>query len=206
LGYNASLKDSFGGTTLRATVFYSPGGITPQDTDSAYSLSRSGAAANYTYGKLELSRTTGMPFDFSLVNLFTGQISDANLLGSEQLGFGGYDTIRGYDTRVVNADQGLIFSNELHTPPTSLLSQLGWKKHPTDNLQFIGFVDYGLAADKHRLPQEDRTTTLLGAGPGVRYSLASCLTVRADYGWRLRNVPTDRINSMRWHVGMVLSY
>jgi hemolysin activation/secretion protein len=206
LGYNAGLSDSWGATTLRATVFYSPGGVTSQDTNAAYDLTRSGATANYTYGKLELGRTTGLPFDFSLVNLFTGQLSDANLLGSEQLGFGGYDTIRGYDTRIVNADQGIIVSNELRTPSMSLLSLVGIKKHPDDKLQFIGFLDYGLAADKHLLPGEPATAALMGAGPGLRYALASCLTVRADYGWQLINTPTDRTNAMRWHVGTVLSY
>jgi hemolysin activation/secretion protein len=123
-----------------------------------------------------------------------------------QLGFGGYDTIRGYDTRIVNADQGLIISNELRTPSMSLLSVLGIKKHPEDKLQFIGFLDYGLAADKHLLPGESATTALMGAGPGLRYALASCLTVRADYGWQLINEPADRTNAMRWHVGTVLSY
>jgi hemolysin activation/secretion protein len=206
LGYDASLQDSEGGTTLRATVFYSPGGITAQNTAAAYHLTRSGGSANYTYEKLELGRTTRMPYDFTLANLFTGQLSNANLQGGEQLGFGGYDTIRGYDTRVVNADQGLILSNELRTPPVSLLSLLGWKESPVDKLQFIGFVDYGLAADKHLLPGESATTALLSAGPGLRYALASRLTVRADYGWQLRNVPVDRISAMRWHVGAVLSY
>jgi hemolysin activation/secretion protein len=206
LSYNSSLSDSWGGTTLRATIFYSPGGITDQNTNAAYALSRSGAAANYTYGKVELNRTTGLPFDFSFVNLFTFQASDANLLGSEQLGLGGYDTIRGYDTRVVNADQGLIISSELRTPPLSPFSLFHWKDHPADKLQFIGFVDYGLAGNKHLLPGEDASTELLGVGPGLRYALASNLTVRADYGWQLMNAPAGRINSERWHVGVVLSY
>ncbi|NNN07232.1 MAG: ShlB/FhaC/HecB family hemolysin secretion/activation protein [Elusimicrobia bacterium] len=206
LGYNADLKDALGATTMHATVVYSPGGLTPLDTNEAYNSARSGAAANYTYEKIDLSRTTGLPFDFTLVDLFTGQLSDANLIASEQLGFGGYDTIRGYDTRVVNADQGFIFSNEIRTPPISPLSLLNWKNLPTDSLQFIGFVDYGLAADKHLLLGEPATTQLLGVGPGLRYALASRLTVRADYGWRLLNVPSDRANAMRWHVGVVLSY
>jgi hemolysin activation/secretion protein len=206
LGYNADIKDTWGATTMHTTVVYSPGGITPLDTNSAYNSARSGATANYTYEKIDLARTTGLPFDFSLVNLFTGQLSDANLIASEQMGFGGYDTIRGYDTRVVNTDQGAIFSSELRTPPMSLLSLLHLKKHPTDSLQFIGFVDYGLAADKHLLPGEAATTQLLSVGPGLRYALASFLTVRADYGWQLFNVPTDSPNAMRWDVGVVMSY
>lgn len=206
LGYNAGLKDSWGATTLRAAVIYSPGGVTAHDTNGAYQLTRSGAVADYTYERIELSRTTGLPYDFTFVNLFTGQLSNATLLGSEQLGFGGYDTIRGYDTRVVNADQGLVLSNELRTPPMSLLAAFRAKTHPPDKLQFIGFIDYGLAADKHPLPGEHLSTALLGAGPGLRYELASHLTARADYGWQLINAPDGRTNAMRWHIGVIMSY
>ncbi|OIO09119.1 MAG: hypothetical protein AUJ52_06840 [Elusimicrobia bacterium CG1_02_63_36] len=203
LGYNAALRDALGATTLRATAFYSPGGVGARDTDEAYAATRSGASANYAYGRLELGRTTGLPWDFSLVNLLTGQVSGANLIGSEQLGFGGYDTIRGYDTRVVNADQGLILTTELRTPPLSPLSRL-LRRAPYDKFQFLAFVGYGVAANKHRLNGEERVTELLGAGPGLRYELASNLTVRADYAWQILALP-GRVNVRRWHVGATIS-
>ena len=206
LAYGSTLKDIWGGTTFRATLFYSPGELTPQDTNEVYNQSRAGSSANYTYGKVEINRTTGLPYDFMLMTMLTGQLTDANLLASEQLGFGGYDTIRGYDTRVVNADEGFIFSNELRTPPFSLLSLLRLKNAPPDKLQFLGFVDYGGATNMHLLPGEEKTHYLLGVGPGLRYTVSTHLSVRADYGWQLLKSSAYGPNSMRWNVGVVLSY
>ena len=205
LGYNASLKDPFGETSLRATLFLSPGHWTANDEDAVYSLSRSGAKARYAYGNVELDRTTGLPWDFMLVNRFTLQRSDVNLLASEQMGFGGYDTIRGYDTRVVNSDQGYIFSIELRTPPVSFLPRLGLKKLK-DRLQLLGFFDYGSGGDRSLLAGEQGETVLAGIGSGVRYAISSHFSLRADYGWQLHNAEAARLYASRSHIGLVLSY
>ena len=201
LGYNASLKDPWGSTSLRATVFYSHGGLNDRNTKAVYADARAGADPRYVYGNAELNRTTGLPWDFMLVSQATYQTSDTNLVASEQLGFGGYDSIRGYDTRVLNSDIGLIFSNELRTPPMSLLgSKAG------DKFQLLAFADYGLAKNKRPLPGERSSRELLGVGPGLRYTISTHLSVRADYGWQLHNVEADRRAASRWHLGAVLSY
>jgi len=205
LGYNASLNDAWGTSSLHSTVFFSPGGMTKNNDNVNFRDARDKATANYIYGKVELNRTTGLPFDFMLVNMITAQISDANLLASEQMGFGGYDTVRGYDTRVFNSDHGVIVLNELRTPPFSLLALAGAKKSK-DRLQFLVFADYGVGGNKHRLSGEKASTELLSAGPGLRYTLGSYLSVRADYGWQLRNIETDRRAASRGHIGIVLSY
>lgn len=208
LGYNASLNDRFGKTTFRGTGFFSPGAVTGQNTTSSFQRTRAGASARYVYGRFELNRTTRLPLDFLLVNVLVYQRSDSNLLGSEQLGFGGFDTIRGYDTRVLNTDHGTILSNELRTPPISLFSSLGLKKWTRggDKLQFLGFADYGVGSNKRRLPGEKSSTVLFGAGPGLRYMIAPYLSVRADYGWQLRKAETRRRDASRWHVAAVVSF
>ena len=202
LGYDASLKDPWGNTSLRATVFYSHGGFTDKNTKAVFAAARAQADPEYVYGKAELNRTTGLPWDFMLVNQVTFQAADGNLLASEQLGFGGYDSIRGYDTRVVNSDLGVIVSNELRTPPVSLFGsgKVG------DKFQLLAFADYGLAKNKHLLPGEKSRTELLGVGPGLRYTISSYLSVRADYGWQLHNVEADRRAASRWHLGAILSF
>ena len=206
LGYNASLKDPWGETSLRATGFYSPGGLTDRNTKAVFEAARAQADPNYMYGNVELNRTTGLPWDFMLINLVTLQVANANLLASEQLGFGGYDSIRGYDTRVVNSDLGVIVSNELRTPPVSLLGLAGVKS-ASDKLQLLVFADYGLAKNKDLLPGEKARTRLLGVGPGLRYTISSHLSVRADYGCQLINdSDLGRKSASRWHLGVVLSY
>jgi hemolysin activation/secretion protein len=205
LGYDSSLKDPWGQTSLRATLFYSPGHWTANDADAVYGLSRSGAMARYTYANFELDRTTELPWEFTLVNRFTLQRSDSNLLASEQMGFGGYDTIRGYDARVVNADQGYIISTEVRTPPVSLLPRLGLKK-VQDKFQLLGFFDYGSGSDRDLLAGEQQQTVLAGIGPGLRYAISTHLSLRADYGWQLHNAEADRQYASRSHIGLVLSY
>lgn len=205
LGYNSSLKDPWGQTSLRGTLFYSPGHWTTNNNDFAYNASRARATPRYTYGNVELDRTTGLPWDFMLVTRFTFQMSDANLLAGEQLGLGGYDTIRGYDTRVVNADQGFILSNELRTPPLSLLPRLGLKK-VQDKLQFLSFFDYGSGRIRDPLVGEPSETILAGIGMGLRYAVSSYLSFRMDYGWQLHNAEVARQYASRSHIGLVLSY
>ena len=205
LGYNSSLKDPWGATSLRATLLYSPGRWTDNDTDNAYQLARAGATARYTYGRIELNRTTTLPWDFMLVSQFTFQRSDSNLLASEQLGLGGYDTIRGYDTRIVNGDQGYIISNELRTPPMNVLT-LFHIKRIDDKLQFLGFFDYGSVSNRDLLEGEQARTVLAGIGPGVRYAVSSNLSLRGDYGWQLHNAQDQRLYASRSHIGLIVSY
>ncbi len=205
LGYNASLKDSWGMSSLHSTLFYSPGGLTSRNKKADFIAARSKATPNYMYGKIELNRTTGLPWDFMLINLFTIQMADSNLLASEQIGFGGYDTVRGYDSRVANFDHGISISNELRTPPMSLLSLAGLKR-VKDRLQFLVFADYAVGGNTHRLAGEKARTELLGVGPGLRYTINPYLSVRADYGWQMHNVETARRAASRGHVGIVLSY
>lgn len=204
--YNSSLKDRWGETTLRGTYVFSPGDWDVNNTDGAYDNARKGAKAHYNYGKLELNRTTGLPWDWVFANQLTGQLSDTNLLASEQLGFGGYDTIRGYDQRVVNGDEGVLLSNELRTPPISPMAH--WRKDAQDKLQFLGFFDYGTAINNHRLPGEGYQTVLAGVGPGLRYSISTWLSFRMDYGWQLHNVGPQgqRPYASRSHIGLVASF
>ena len=205
LGYNASLKDSWGMSSLRSTLFYSPGGLTSRNKKADFTAARDKATPNYMYGKIELNRTTGLPWDFMLINLLTIQMADSNLLASEQIGFGGYDTVRGYDSRVANFDHGISLSNELRTPPVSLLGLAGLK-NVKDRLQFLVFADYAAGGNTHRLAGEKARTELLGVGPGLRYTINPYLSVRADYGWQMHNVETARRAASRGHVGIVLSY
>src|SRR5207249_1083876 len=154
------------------------------------------------------------PFDFTFVNMLTFEWSDRNLLASDQLGFGGYTTLRGFDTRVYNADHGYIISSELRTPPASLLGLSGWQKAKTfaamaggDRFQFLGFVDFGAGGNRRRLPGEPVETKLLSAGPGLRYAVGPYLAVRADYGWQVINqAQTNRKFTARSHLGVTLSF
>ncbi|MDD5305437.1 MAG: ShlB/FhaC/HecB family hemolysin secretion/activation protein [Elusimicrobia bacterium] len=207
LGYGSRLKDSLGETTLRATGFISPGGFTPHNRNDDFRVSRADSRSRYAYVKVERNRTTQLPAGFMLVNLLTLQQSDANLLPSEQLGFGGYDTVRGYDTRVFNSDSGFLVTAELRSPALRGLSALPALESFPDKWQILAFVDYGAGSSHLRLPGERADTKLLGAGPGFRYTVSKYVSFRADYGWQLLNqAETARPYASRSHLGLVVRY
>jgi hemolysin activation/secretion protein len=208
--YSGGLRDAWGGTSLQATLYWSPGKMTASNDDAHFKAARAGATAAYTYARFQLNRTTRLPFDFSLVDALTFQLSDSNLLPSEQIGFGGYDTVRGYDTRVFNSDHGYLISTELRTPSASLLAVCGLRDLAfklKDGAQLLGFVDYGAGGNRDRLPGERREVKLLGAGVGVRYAILPYLSFRADYGWQLLNeAEAARPYASRSHIGVIVKY
>ena len=211
LSYQAAYQDDYGSTSASATGFWSPGGLTNNDDDTDYMATRAGARANYAYGQLTLTRVTRLPFDFTWTVRGELQESDANLLPSEQLGMGGYETVRGYDERTANGDDGFLVSTEVATPPVSIANLFGCQKIK-DQLQFLGFVDYG-GTSLHQVTPADvnPNSNLLGIGPGFRYVINPYVSIRFDYGFQMTDtnyVDTgfDSHHHSRAHLGILVSY
>lgn len=201
LGYEASLADRFGATSLGLTVALSPGGIGGRNSDSDYATARADADAEYAYARLALERTTKLPAAFAWVVRGEAQLASTNLLGSEQLGFGGASSLRGYDEREVNGDGGFILVNELRGPSFSVV------KGAADQLTPLVFLDGGVAVVNDPLPGEERTRELLSTGLGLRYTLATNVIARADYGWQLRDSgvsPTG--DNGRMHLSLTVAW
>jgi hypothetical protein len=112
---------------------------------------------SYAYGRLDLHRETLLPLilpikggvdeHFTWVLRASGQFADARLLPTEQFGLGGYDTVRGYNERVVDGDDGWLLVNEIRTPHIPL-GNLTARTDGRDWLQGLIFCDYGRAFDR----------------------------------------------------------
>lgn len=214
VGYGGAAKDSWGDTGFAIQGYYSPGGITSDNTDQYFNGARLYAKANYYYGRIQLNRRTDLfsvwsarrPEDYvNWVITATGQWADENLIASEQLGIGGYSTVRGYDERQVNSDRGYIISNELRSPafhPLYNWFHWGWG---SDQCVVLAFYDYGVGQNVHLLPGEASQQTLSSVGGGIRYQLRKNLDARFDYGWQLNRISSSPISS-RGHVSVVLHY
>ncbi|MEK6756630.1 MAG: ShlB/FhaC/HecB family hemolysin secretion/activation protein [Bacteroidota bacterium] len=218
-GYRGTLPDPLGATSAGVQGFYSPGDLSDFNKTINYSKTRPGAVANYYYIRLNGERVTKLPVvhgwlekpvdkNFSWAVRGVWQFSDENLLGSEQLGLGGYETVRGYDERVANGDQGFIINNEL------LFPTLEWKtggRGPM-KLQFLGFCDYGSTRLNKLFAGDDPHADLYSAGGGLRLALSRNLLVRFDYGFQLklddtiRRVQGANQYTSRAHFSAVLSF
>ncbi len=211
LTYDGTETDAYGQTTISDQLYLSPGDFGGSNNDLAFAAAHTGATSDYVYNYLVLERTTRLPQDFSLVLRGTVQASNGNLAPSEQLGFGGFDSVRGYDEREVNADEGYIFTTEIRSPSISLGDLFHFSTHDgslgfNDQLQFLAFWDYGSASNHTLLPGEAKETYLSSVGAGLRYSINSYLSVRYDLGFQLHSTGLDNDHGSRSELGIVFSY
>lgn len=205
LDYSANIKDPWGSTAAGVTGFYSPGGLDQHNKDENFTKARAFAKAEYSYAKFRIERVTQLPFDFTWMVKGTYQIADTNLLGSEQLGIGGFNTVRGYEEREVNGDLGYLVTNELRTPPISLNLFAGLTQAP-DQLQFLAFWDYGTVKNNTLLSGEPAHKQLSSIGSGIRYTINPYISFYCDYGWQLMDSGLNEPYNSRGHMGLLISY
>lgn len=205
LSYQARYVDSKGATLIQASAFYSPGGITSGNTDSAFKQERAFADADYVYGRLTLQRTQNLPWKLSLMATIGGQLASGNLLASEQFSLGGATTIRGYEEGIVNGDSGWFGSIELYSPPTTVLSRFRPGTFE-DELKLLAFFDFGGVSNVDLLPGEDRYSGVAGVGVGLRYRVNTWMSVRFDYAWPIQQIGGTETKDSRAYVSVTLSY
>lgn len=188
--------------------FWQPGQLMHGQTLADYNRIAPGADNRYWYVKGSAVSQVTLTGCWKVCALARVQGASRHLLPSEQVGMGGFDTIRGWDQREFNADNAVILNLELRTPPLSCLPRLRCRCSMVDELEFLAFIDYGAGNDVVKPVGLDPMIYLLGVGPGLRYRVADYLHLRLDWGVRLfsnqLNSNNDRWN--QWYIGVVLSY
>ncbi len=214
--YAAGLPDPWGSTSLVLSGYYNPGDWVAHGDRASFLANRNQASPEFGYGRFTLERVTKLPWDFSLVLTETGQVASTNLIPLEQLVFGGFGSVRGYDPYTLPTptrkfpnvaplgDNGWIQNLEFRSPPISLGQLLGYPE-AKDQLQFLGFWDYGIAMNTFLLPGERPDVTLSGVGPGIRYAIDPYINIRFDWGFQLYRVNRFEAPS-RMDLGVVISY
>ena len=190
---------------FQAFVYASPGPWLPNMTDSDYSSLRPGATNQWIYGKGDVKFFQKTPNDFCLMARMQFQVTSQNLLPSEQFGIGGYDTVRGYDERQLNFDEGFIGNLEWRTPPIQMISHFRSRKIK-DSIQFLIFFDYGVGKNHKQIPGESNGEYLMGVGPGARYTIDPWLACRLDWGFKLHKKPGFTGGDSEGHFSVVASY
>lgn len=206
--YQASLKDALGVTVADLSLCYSPGNWGRANEDSRFTGARTSADSNYTIGHLTLERLTRLPKDWSLALRTTGQMANGPLAPGSAFYVGGWDTVRGFDGDI-HGDDGVTASAELRTPAFAL-GRFCKRDAALNQLQLLGFVDYGAVRTQQPLRGEAATQERAGAGVGVRYNVGRWTSFRGDYAWQLSdNSPVGSISRTfagRAHIGLTVSY
>jgi hemolysin activation/secretion protein len=205
-GYSAEWVDPLNGILrFDLTGYFSPGGVGSNNNDAAFQTSRPSSDDSYTYARIGFERRQPLGAGFELQGRILGQVADTNLLSTEQLGIGGYNTVRGYTENEIRGDQGWYSNLEFYTPAIPLAKLLGWTGHQAE-IRFLGFWDYGVVANQILLPNENPDGELSSAGGGLRLFIDRYFSARMDYGFQLLDSGFNQRFDSRIHLGLMLAY
>lgn len=199
LGYNIVARDRTGAWRVDTEFISSPGDNTNKNTDAIFMTQRPGALANYTYGRASIERDQQLPEGWSAFARLQAQASNRNLLASETLGAGGYDSVRGFEQRVIRGDSGVVGTAELRTP-TFYPSTLAGYNNVEDGAFGLLFYDAAALSQKDPLPFE-QDLRAGSVGVGFRYQRENWFTLRVDYGVQVTEDGFQDGQDGRWHVG-----
>ena len=202
-----SLKASgkWASTQAKATLSLigSLGEILPHQTAADFDNLRQGATPQYFYSKLQMNLDQNLFQSWKVALQARAQFALSNLVPSEQFSLGGEKTIRGYDEKVVKGDHALCANLELKSPGIPLA---GWiASGVNDQLQLLGFIDAGYGIYREKVAELPLYQSLLGVGPGVRYSIGSYFSGKVDVGFPLLQVEKSS-QTPHVHFSAVLSY
>ena len=208
LEYNARQTDAAGETTLSWKNYFGIGG----SSDDELNALRNGAESSYWYTKVELDREQDLPWGMLAHGRLTGQYATDNLLQSEQLGFGGYNSVRGFPERSFRGDSGWLLSLELYSPAIHplghLFPSLGW----ADELRFLIFTDWGSGSASQEFAADplDDDQTIGSVGIGLRYDVNDNLRLRVDYGIQVQQLDEppfpEGTDENQTHIGLVWTF
>jgi hemolysin activation/secretion protein len=205
IGYDLGHRSPVHKVALVAELYGAPGHMSHGNTTEKFEVFRPGSAPMYAYFKL--SHSFAYRFDhFWFSYDLNGQLSSKNLLPSEQFTLTGYNAVRGFEERIVNVDNALLFNLTLKTPRISIGKLAGWSRRSFDELYFLAFFDCGYGGNTNPLIGESRTVSLGSIGPGVRYQIDRYVTARFDYGFQLWHSGFDNPTRSRYNFGLIVSF
>jgi hemolysin activation/secretion protein len=165
-------------TRLQADLTVSLSGLSGRNVDcygavqDQFGCKRSGAQPGFQV--LGLGLTHREPFGgWSLNTRLQAQLADAPLIPSEQVVYGGFDSVRGYDEGEQAGDLGAALRLELQTP--------GWAPRERFALRALAFYDRATVRKLEPLPSEQATAHIASAGLGL--TLESSFGLRASLYW-----------------------
>lgn len=200
-------KDTHGNWVFAANGNFSPGGFNNRNTQAAFNNSpRAGANPRYIYGTFMAQRATALPSGFQLVSRGQLQLSSANLESSEELSIGGVATVRGYNEHILSGDYGWVLNQELQGPVWDKHLPFLPKTYKPLQTRALLFWDYGHVFYRNRFRSDIPLDALMSTGIGLRSSLASNVSLSADWGWQLLHTTFPQPQRSRGHIRVTMAY
>lgn len=210
-GWSVSRLDPYGSTSLDLRLTGNPGGVIGGNSAAAWSRYSGGRVTDvtYAYGTFDLTRVTRLPEGFSWVSDLSGMAAGQPLPDTELLSLGGLYATRGYTLDDATVDSGLVWRNELRTPPFALLPGMGVAGVPDQVSPYV-FVDtgQGRAYGYQGLlsPVRHKDYSLASIGMGVDYTLDRNFTATLVGALALSDAAYTRAGDFTLQARIYMSY
>ncbi len=203
LSFDFSNTDSYGSTSFSPRTTFSTQDFLGASSRNHPTTSRIGTGGFFVKYEQDLSRVQKMPWGTYLLLKSAFQIASHTLPSSEQIQFGGANSVRGYPEGDYLADTGGSLSMDwvfpmFLIPSTWALS--GSTSSLRDTIQGVVFVDMGGGQLKKVLPGERPNKFLASVGGGLRVRVVKNLYLRLDWAQRLGDRPTPDSGSSTFHI------
>lgn len=187
LGHEISRTWDGGSVSFESSLLAAPGELGGNNEDSAFKVYDPAADATYLIGRMNGDAWWSPGADWQLHLRGAAQAADSRLLPVEQFSVGGYQTVRGVSEREYSADCGWLASFEVLTPVIRPVDDWGFR--------FLTFFDYAGLEDR-----KGTSSSVSGAGVGLRMKVTDHVDLRLDHGWRLDD------DENRSHFGLNLNF
>ena len=144
--------------------------------DNSFKAVRAEATSKYQIYRWGANYSRALPGEWQFRAVVTGQYTTNALVPGEQFGFGGADSVRGFNIREVANDKGYSSQLEIYTP--ELGAKFAWKD---TKMRLLGFYDAGSASRNSIQPGELSGMSGGSMGVGMRMTYGKHLNVRVDY-------------------------
>lgn len=195
-----------------------------RQTDFFVSLSRNlpggknGTAADFETAQPSPTAGAGAPADFAVLK-FGGSITSVvweqwqaraaasaqwtrdRLIGGEQFGIVGANSVRGFLEREVARDTGVVANVEIYTPNLTDMLDLS-----TGNLRALAFYDFGQASNNPLAGEQKQRSTVSSVGAGLRYNIEKDLVLKFDLARVAETAGSKQRGDYRGHLSLLVSF
>lgn len=158
---------------------------------------RYGADDSFAYWRVEASRTQDLNHGSQWFARLQGQVASQPLINNEQMTAGGLSSVRGYLEATALGDDGGSATIEWRTPNAYGNSNSNSQDRKKADLRAHTFLDAGWVSIREPLPGQDRSTSLLSAGLGSRFSRPDGWNASIDLGFPLVSQPESEAGHPR---------